>query len=110
MNRCIQVFVFLLASSFVSNHAFDSGRQKYEQLLSLSSSATSPCWQQVLAILHDHCSIDDLERYQSFIAYQFTLCHLSAMNNDVSPLPCAEDNIHVCVEQLHEHMNAFIGN
>ena len=32
------------------------------------------------------------------------------MNNDLSQLPCTEDNTHVCVEQLHEHMNAFIGN
>lgn len=110
MHRCVQVFILFLVSSFVSNHVFDNGRQKYEQLLALSSSNTSPCWQRVLAMLHAHCSIDELERYQSFIAYQFTLCHLSAMNNDLSQLPCTEDNTHVCVEQLHEHMNAFIGN
>lgn len=101
------VFVDLTSTDDIFNH----GRQKYEQIRSLSTSQTAPCWQNILTMLHEHCSIDQLDRYQGFIAYQFTLCHLSTMNQDFDSLsPCTEDNIHQCLEQLHQHMNAFIGD
>jgi hypothetical protein len=100
--------MLLMLSSFCSSHVFDNGRQKYEQLLLLSSTDSS-CWHQVLTMLHKHCSTDELEKYQSSIAYQFTLCHLSTMNNDLLTSQCTEKNIELCVEKLHQNMNAFIG-
>lgn len=113
MTRLLNLLSVLLIRSFVvSDHdVFDTGRQKYQQLLSLSSSpaTTSSCWHDVLTMLHKHCSLDELDRYQSTIAYQFTLCHLSTMNNDLGNLPCPEGSVHLCVEKLHQHMNAFIG-
>ncbi len=108
MSSFLKLLMLLMISSFSSSDVFDNGRQKYEQILSLSSS-TSSCWQEVLSLLHQHCSIDELEKYQSTIAYQFTLCHLSTMNSDLSDIQCQENNIQLCVEKLHQHMNAFIG-
>lgn len=98
--------MLLTISSFSSTDVFDTSRRKYEQILSSSSST---CWNQVLTMLHKHCSIDELEKYQSSIAYQFTLCHLSGMNHDLSDIQCNENNIEICVKNLHQHMNAFIG-
>ncbi|CAF4505942.1 unnamed protein product [Rotaria sp. Silwood1] len=104
--------MLLIISSFASSDVFDNGRQKYEQILSLSSSSssssTSSCWQKVLTMLQKYCSIDELDKYQSTIAYQFTLCHLSTMNDDLSNILCHRNNIELCVEELHQHMNAFI--
>ncbi|CAF2874835.1 unnamed protein product [Rotaria sp. Silwood2] len=101
--------MLLIVSSFCSGDVFDNGRQKYEQILSLSSSSTtSTCWQKVLIMLQKYCSIDELDKYQSTIAYQFTLCHLSTMNDDLSNILCLQNNIELCVENLHQHMNAFI--
>lgn len=101
----ICVMINLLFHANANIH--DSGRQKYEQILSLSTS-TSTCWQQVLALLQQHCSMDQLDKYQSTIAYQFTLCHLSTMQTDLTELQCPNDRIEFCVEKLHKHMNAFI--
>jgi hypothetical protein len=106
MSSFLKLLMLLTISSFSSGDVFDTGRQKYEQILSLSSST---CWQQVLTMLHKHCSIDELDKYQSLIAYQFTLCHLSSMNHDLSSIQCNENNIELCVKNLHQHMNAFIG-
>jgi hypothetical protein len=97
-----------MISSFSSSDFYNTGREKYEQILSLSSSQ-STCWQQILSMLHEHCSLDELDRYQSSIAYQFTLCHLSTMNSDLSDIQCNENKIEFCVEKLHQHINAFIG-
>ena len=112
--RLLNLLSVLLIRSFVDGNGgdvLDTGRQKYQQLLSLSSSpATSSCWHDVLTMLHKHCSLDELDRYQSAIAYQFTLCHLSTMNNDLGNLQCPEGSVHLCVEKLHQHMNAFIGD
>jgi len=110
MSNLLRVNIFFMIS-IVLIHAnaniHDSGRQKYEQILSLSTS-TSTCWQQVLALLQKHCSMNELDKYQSTIAYQFTLCHLSTMQTDLSKLQCQDNQIEFCVEKLHEHMNAFI--
>lgn len=100
--------MLLMISSYSSSNIFDNGRQKYEQILSLSSTK-STCWHEVLSMLHKYCSIDELDKYQSSIAYQFTLCHLSTMNSDLLNIQCNENNIDVCVEQLYKNMNAFIG-
>lgn len=105
------VFVIFLVNFSMCNDVFNSGRDKFEQIRSLSSSKTSPCWTKILTMLNEHCSIDQLEKYQSFIAYEFTLCHLSTMNEDFDSFPkCNEENVDQCVEQLHRHMNAFIGD
>ncbi len=109
MSSFLKLLLLLMISSFSSSDFFDNGRQKYEQILSFSSSSTSSCWQQVLTMLHKHCSIDELDKYQSSIAYQFTLCHLSTMNHDLSTIQCNENQIELCVKKLHQHMNAFIG-
>jgi len=110
MSSFLKLLLLLIIISFSSSDFFDNGRQKYEQILSFSSSSsTSSCWQQVLTMLHKHCSIDELDKYQSSIAYQFTLCHLSTMNHDLSAIQCSENQIELCVKKLHQHMNAFIG-
>ncbi|CAF3677177.1 unnamed protein product [Rotaria sordida] len=110
MSSFLKLLILLIISLLSSSDVFDNGRQKYEQILSLSSSSTttSSCWQQVLIMLQKYCSIDELDKYQSIIAYQFTLCHLSTMNDDLSNILCHENNIELCVENLHQHMNAFI--
>jgi len=108
MSSFFKVLILLTISSFSSTDLFDTSRQKYEQILSLSSS-TSTCWHEILSMLHKYCSIDQLDKYQSLIAYQFTLCHLSTMNHDLLNIQCNENHIELCVEKLHEHMNAFIG-
>ncbi|CAF3861331.1 unnamed protein product [Rotaria sp. Silwood1] len=112
MSSFFKLLMLLIISSFASSDVFDNGRQKYEQILSLSSSSssssTSSCWQKVLTMLQKYCSIDELDKYQSTIAYQFTLCHLSTMNDDLSNILCHRNNIELCVEELHQHMNAFI--
>jgi hypothetical protein len=109
MSSFLKLLMLLMISSFSSSDVFDNGRQKYQHILSLSSKSTSTCWQQVLSMLHEYCSIDEVEKYQSSIAYQFTLCHLSTMNSDLSTIQCNENHIDLCVEKLHQHMNAFIG-
>lgn len=102
------IFFLLIISSSSCNHLYQTGRQKYEQIMSLSSTK-STCWQQVLSMLNEYCSLDQLEKYQSSIAYQFTLCHLSTMNDDLTLIQCNEPKTELCVEKLHGHMNAFIG-
>ncbi|CAF0783780.1 unnamed protein product [Adineta steineri] len=106
MFHFLKLLLLLTIGSFSFGDMFDNGRQKYEQILSLSS--TSSCWHDVLTMLHKHCSIDELDKYQSLIAYQFTLCHLSSMNHDLSNIQCSETNVELCIEKLHQHMNAFI--
>ena len=106
MSSFFKLLILLTISSFSSTDLFDTSRQKYEQILSLSSST---CWREVLTMLKKHCSINELDKYQSLIAYQFTLCHLSSMNSDLSAIQCNENNIELCVQNLHQHMNAFIG-
>lgn len=108
ISNLIKLLILLMISSYSSSNILDNGRQKYEQILSLSSS-TSTCWNEVLTMLNKYCSIDELDKYQSLIAYQFTVCHLSTMNNDLVAIQCQEDNIQLCIEKLHKHMNAFIG-
>jgi hypothetical protein len=108
MPNLIKLLSFLMISSVSCSDVYNTGRQKYEQILSFSSSQ-STCWQQVLSMLHRHCSLDQLDQYQSSIAYQFTLCHLSNMNSDLSNLQCQDNRIEFCVEKLHKNMNAFIG-
>jgi hypothetical protein len=94
-----------MISSFSCSDVYNTARQKYEQILS----SQSTCWQQVLSMLHKYCSLNELDQYQSSIAYQFTLCHLSSMNVDLSDIQCNENKIEFCLEKLHQHMNAFIG-
>ncbi|CAF3864260.1 unnamed protein product [Rotaria magnacalcarata] len=106
MSSYVNVLILLTITAFSSSDVFNNGQQKYEQILSLSS--TSTCWQDVLIMLQKYCSIDELDKYQSKIAYQFTLCHLSAMNDDSSNILCQQTDIELCVENLHQHMNAFI--
>ncbi|CAF3971735.1 unnamed protein product [Rotaria magnacalcarata] len=106
MSSYVKVLILLTITAFSSSDVFNNGQQKYEQILSLSS--TSTCWQDVLIMLQKYCSIDELDKYQSKIAYQFTLCHLSAMNDDSSNILCQQTDIELCVENLHQHMNAFI--
>lgn len=111
----IRPFVYILIAIVHRSTADDvlhSGRKKYDEIRSLSaSSSTSTCWQEILNLLHEHCSIDQLNQYQSMIAYQFTLCHLSSMGSDLATsLLCIEENLENCVARLHQDMNAFIGN
>ena len=109
MSSLVQVICLLLIiRAFSCSDLYNTGREKYEQILSLSSTK-STCWQQVLSMLQNYCSLDQLEKYQSSIAYQFTLCHLATMNGDLSEMQCDEPNSELCVEKLHGHMNAFIG-
>ncbi|UJR28083.1 hypothetical protein I4U23_009339 [Adineta vaga] len=105
MSSLLKLLCILLISSLSVSDVFDIGRQKYEQIQLLS---TSSCWQRVLTMLHEHCSLDELDKYQSSIAYQFTLCHLSTMNSDLTLIQCNEQNTNSCVEKLHQHTNAFI--
>ena len=107
MSSLFKLLLILMISSFSVSDIFDTGRQKYEQIQLLST--TSSCWNRILTMLHEHCSLDQLDKYQSLIAYQFTLCHLSAMNSDLKTLECHEHNIDSCIENLHKHTNAFIG-
>lgn len=107
MSNFLKLLILFIISSCSYCDVFENGRKKYEQIVSFSS--TSSCWQDVLELLQSYCSIDAIDRYQSKIAYQFTLCHLSTMSDDLSNILCQENNIELCVEKLHQHMNAFIG-
>ncbi|CAF0901587.1 unnamed protein product [Adineta ricciae] len=110
MSSLFKLLLIVLMSSFSISDVFDTGRQKYQQieLLSKSSTETSSCWHRVLTMLHERCSLDQLDQYQSLIAYQFTLCHLSTMNSDLTSIACDEHRVESCVEKLHQYTNAFI--
>ena len=107
MSHALKLLILLMIRSFSCSNIFDNGQQKFEEILSLSKA--SSCWHRVLTMLHKYCSIDEIDKYQSTIAYQFTLCHLSTMYNDLPDISCHQKNIELCVANLHEHMNAFIG-